>query len=110
MRFGLSHHLGHDVRGRSWDEAEYCLDPKSTNVITYSPIPGFYIHYDYSKAIQFHDTVVPNKLTISQAGQTIVEAQNTSLTDAPTDVSNFQTTGLNPVGVGPSMSPPGTIT
>jgi hypothetical protein len=92
--------------GRSWDEAEYCIDPKTNTIATYSPIPGLYIHYDYATAIQFHNTLVPGKFTITQAGHTIVEARTVSVADPPADPSGFQPTGLNTIGTGPVMSPP----
>jgi hypothetical protein len=92
--------------GRSWDEAEYCIDPKSLSVVTYSPIPGLYTHYDYRSGINFHDTLVPGKFTITQSGQTVIEARTVSVTDPVTDVSAFQPSGLNTIGKGPAMSPP----
>ncbi len=92
--------------GRSWDEAEYCIDPKSKTVVTYSPLPGLYIHYDYGSAIQFHDTIVPGKFTITQAGQPVIEARTVSVADPVKDAAAFQSTGLNTIGMGPAMSPP----
>jgi hypothetical protein len=91
--------------GRSWDEAEYCIDGKSHTVATYSPIPGLYVHYDYANATQFHNTLVPGKFSISQAGQIVVDAKTVSVAD-PSDESGFQPSGLNTIGMGPAMSPP----
>lgn len=92
--------------GRSWDEAEYCIDPKLNAIVVYSPIPGLYIHYEYSNAIQFHKALIPARFTVIQASQPIIEAQIASVTEPPADLSSFQPSGLNPMGVGPSMSPP----
>ncbi|MFL6415276.1 MAG: hypothetical protein ACJ74Y_06350 [Bryobacteraceae bacterium] len=92
--------------GRSWDEAEYCVDSKRNTIATYSPLPGLYVRYDYANAIQFHQTLVPAKSTISQAGQIIVEARTISVTDPAKDEAPFQPAGLNKIGVGPAMSPP----
>lgn len=92
--------------GRSWDEAEYCIDPKSKTVVTYSPIPGVYIHYDYASAILFHQTIVPGKFTITQAGHAVIEARTVSVADPVKDAPGFQPTGLNTIGMGPAMSPP----
>ncbi|MBV8833140.1 MAG: hypothetical protein JO108_28415, partial [Acidobacteriaceae bacterium] len=36
--------------GRLWDESEFCMDQKSGLLVTYSPVPGLYIQYDYSNA------------------------------------------------------------
>ncbi len=92
--------------GRNWEESEYCVDPKSRNLITYSPIPGLYVLYDYSKNLQFQERVIANKFTITQAGHTIIEAQTESITDPPENPSAFQPAGLNQIGVGPLMTQP----
>ena len=44
---------------RNWEESEYCVDPQSGLLLTYSPTPGLYVHYDYSNAIHFHDKLIP---------------------------------------------------
>lgn len=92
--------------GRGWQEQEYCIDPKSLNIITYSPVPGLYILFDYSKGLEFDGRVIANKFTITQAGHTIIEAQTESIADPPKDPTLFQTAGLNMIGVGPIMSEP----
>lgn len=99
--------MGHTVSGgRSWDEAEYCVDLKSNTITTYSPIPGMYIHYDYTNGIQFHDALVPGKFAITQAGQVVAEGRTLSVADPTDDPSAFQAAGLNTIGMGPAMSPP----
>ncbi|MGA2575222.1 MAG: hypothetical protein ABSH24_04280 [Bryobacteraceae bacterium] len=93
--------------GRRWEESEYCIDPKSGLLMSYSPAPGMYVAYDYANAIHFHDKVIPGKFTITQAGQTVVEARTESVTDAgKLDPAIFQPAGLEKVGAGPLMSPP----
>jgi hypothetical protein len=94
------------VGGRRWEEEEYCVDPKAGTMITYSLVPGLYVRYDYSKALQFHGKLIANKFTITQAGRTVVEAQTESVTDPPNNPAAFQTAGLNQIGVGPIMSAP----
>lgn len=93
--------------GRLWDESEFCIDPKSGLLMTYSPVPGMYILYDYSSALHYHDKIIPGKFTITQAGHTILEARTESVTDA-TDVdrSLFDPSGLSLFGAGPLESPP----
>jgi Gram-negative bacterial TonB protein C-terminal len=81
------------------------VDPKAGTLITYSEAPGLYFHYDYSKALQFHGKIIPNDFTITQAGQTVVEAQTESVTDPVNNPEAFQTAGLNQIGVGAIMSP-----
>jgi hypothetical protein len=90
--------------GRQWEEQEYCVDPKAGTLITYSEAPGLYFLYDYSKELQFHGKLIPNGFTITQAGQTVVEAQAESVTDPVNNPEAFQTTGLNQIGVGAIMS------
>jgi len=90
--------------GRHWDEEEYCVDHKSGALITHSPAPGLYVHYDYSKALQFHGRLIWNNFTITQAGHTVIEAQTESVTDPPNNPAAFQPAGLNEIGVGPIMS------
>ena len=90
--------------GRLWEEEEYCVDSKAGTVVTYSSAPGSYIVYDYSKALTFHGKLIPNGFTISQAGQTIIEAQTESVTDPANNPAAFQPAGLNQIGVGAVMS------
>jgi hypothetical protein len=92
--------------GRRWNEEEYCLDPKASTLVIYSLVPGLYVVYDYSKAIAFHDKLIPNKFTITQAGQTVVEAETESVTDPANNPAAFQPAGLTQVGVGPIMTAP----
>lgn len=92
--------------GRRWDESESCVDAKSGVLVTYSPLPGLYILYDYSNAIHFEDKLIPGKFTITQAGQTVIEGHTLSVTDpANLDHSLFEPAGLNPIGVGALMTP-----
>ena len=93
--------------GRRREESEYCIDPKSGLLMSYSPVPGMYVAYDYANAVHFHDTVIPGNFTITQAGQTVVEARTESVTDpSKLDPALFQPAGLEKVGAGPLMSPP----
>jgi hypothetical protein len=91
---------------RRWDEEEYCVDPKGGTLITYSLVPGLYVHFDYSKALAFHDQVIANGFTITQAGQTVVDAETESVGDAANNPAAFQPAGLNQIGVGAIMTAP----
>lgn len=90
--------------GRQWEEEEYCVDPKAGVLITYSQAPGSYVLYDYSKALQFHGKLIANGFIITEAGQTIIEAQTESLTEPAKNPALFQSAGLNQIGVGAVMS------
>lgn len=92
--------------GRRWSESESCIDNASGALVTYSAAPGLYTAYDYSQAIHFHDRLIPDKFTITEAGHTIIEAQTVSVSDPPQDPSLFQPAGLAQVGAGSLMSAP----
>ena len=93
--------------GRHWEESEYCVDPKSGLLMSYSPAPGMYVLYDYSNAIHFHNKIIPGKFTITEAGQTIIQAHTESVTDpSKVDPAIFEPSGLNQIGVGSLMTPP----
>lgn len=89
---------------RRWEEQEYCVDPNAGTLVTFSDVAGIYVHYDYSKAVQFHGKLIWNGFTITQAGQTVIEAQTVSVTDPANDPAAFQTGGLTQIGVGGIMS------
>jgi hypothetical protein len=92
--------------GRDWKEAEYCVDPKSGLLMTYSPVPGLYVRYDYSQAIQFHGHTIAGSFIITQAGKTVIEAKTQSVADPPPASSPlFQPAGLSVAGVGSVMTP-----
>jgi len=92
--------------GRQWNEEEWCVDPKAGTLVTHSMVPGLYVAYDYSKSLMFHGKLVPNGFTITEAGQTVVEAQTESVTDPANNPAAFQPAGLTQVGVGPIMTAP----
>lgn len=89
------------ANGRSFEESEYCVDPKTGLLLMYSPFAGEYIHYDYANAQHFHDMIIPDRFTITEGGKTIIEAKTDSVTDSPPRNSNlFVPTGLSPIGAG----------
>jgi len=93
--------------GRHWEESESCVDLQSGLLMSYSPVPGMYVAYDYANAFHFHDKVIPGKFTITQAGQTVIEARTESVSDpVKVDPALFQPAGLEKIGAGPLMSPP----
>jgi len=91
---------------RNWQESEYCVDPKTGLLATYSPVPGLYIHYDYTNAFHFHDKTIPGGFTISEGGRVVIEAKTESVTD-PVSPNNpkFDPSGLRAFGVGSVMQP-----
>ncbi len=94
--------------GRQWDEVEYCVDPNPGLLVSYSAVPGIYVLYDYTKTLRFEDRTVPRKITVSEAGNTVVEAHLQSLTPArPPEAQMFTpASGMNVIGSGALLSPP----
>jgi hypothetical protein len=79
--------------GRQWYETEYCIDPASGLLDIYSIAPGIYTVYDYTSALQFHGRVLPGKISVSENGTTVLEAQLTGIADTdPSNTSPFTPT------------------
>ncbi len=68
--------------GGQWQEEEFCVDPKSGLLQTYSVAPGIYNVYDYSNALQFHGSTIAKQISIVENGSPVVEVQIESLQDA----------------------------
>ena len=62
-------------QSRLWAEQEYCIDNGSGLLEVRSPAPGTYITYGYSKNLQFHGRIVPDRITASVGGITVLDAQ-----------------------------------
>jgi hypothetical protein len=91
---------------RNWEESESCVDAQTGLLTIYSPVPGLYVHYDYSPAIRFHNKSVPSGFTISEGGRIVAEAKTISVTDPlPSAGDMFNPVGLMPLGVGRAMNP-----
>ena len=90
--------------GRRWEEAEYCVDPRTNLLMTWSPAPGVYVAYDYSTSLHLNGVTVAGAFRITQAGHTVVEGRTVNLPGAESlDPALFDPTGLNQVGVGSIM-------
>ena len=86
---------------RRWDENEWCIDPQSGFIVTYSPVPGHYILYDYTNAHHLRDITLPGKFTIVESQETALEVEVVSLTEpVNTDKSTYSSAGLIALGVG----------
>jgi hypothetical protein len=95
---------------RVWNESEFCVEPTSGLLMTYSPVPGLYVEYDYSTTIHFHDRIIPTKFTITEAGRVVLEARTESVND-PTnlDSSLSDTSRLAVSGAGRLEDPPSSM-
>jgi hypothetical protein len=101
----IAHNVGTRILtgARNWDEYEYCIEPNTGLLMTYSPAPGIYYHYDYQGAAHFHGKIIPSEFTISEAGRIVVEARTLSVTDPVGPNSPiFSGEGLKPLGTGPA--------
>jgi len=74
--------------GRDWRETEYCIDPQSGLLQTYSEAPGIYTIYDYGNATQFHGRILPGQFTVSEAGSVVLQA-TVSIQDPAADEPAF---------------------
>jgi len=63
------------TQGRLWEEEEYCIDNATGAIQILSIAPGTYTVYGYSRNQQFHGRLIPDRITISVAGATILDAQ-----------------------------------
>ncbi len=87
--------------GRSYREAEYCVDSKTGLLMISSPAPGLYVRYNYQNAIHFHRSIIPSGFTISENGRAVIEAKTDSVSESPAaSTSIVQPSGMYPVGVG----------
>lgn len=81
------------IPGRRWQEEEFCVDPKSGLLQTYSMAPGIYNVYDYSNAFQFHGSTIARQISIVENGSPVVQVQLEGLQDAgPLDPASFTPT------------------
>jgi hypothetical protein len=76
--------------GRLWQEEEFCVDPKSGLLQTYSVSPGMYNLYNYASAIQFHGRTVPRQLSIVVSGTPVLQAQVDLADLGEVDASTFR--------------------
>jgi len=88
--------------GRRWQEEEFCIDPKSGLLQTYSVAPGIYNVYDYSNPFQFHGSTIARQISIVENGSPVVHVQLEGLQDAgQVDPASFTPT--------PEMQGPGVV-
>ena len=69
--------------GRSWEETEACIDPKSGLLRVYSQVPGRYYAYEYSDGLRVAGHAMPEKVTVSEGGKAVSTISVDSLTELP---------------------------
>ncbi len=76
-----------DEPGRHWEEREFCIDPKSGFLRTYSEAPGIYTIYNYDETLKFHGRTLARSIYIVQGGETVLQIHLDSIAD-PQPASN----------------------
>jgi len=78
------------VPGRRWVETEYCVEPKSGLLRVYSEAPGIYAVYDYSEPLEHNGHVLPRNITITEAGQNVLNVHLETIADlSPSDLTQL---------------------
>lgn len=75
--------------GRSWQETEDCVDPRSGMLMVHSQAPGRYYAYDYTDARQFAGKTFPRRVMVIEAGRTVSLISVDSLTQLPSADENL---------------------
>ena len=76
--------------GRQWIEEEFCIDPATGLLQTYSIAPGIYDAYDYSNALEFHGHSIASRITIVENSVPVATVELNEIKDLNTaDVSLF---------------------
>jgi hypothetical protein len=83
-----------EAPGRDWSEKEYCIDPRSERLQLYSAAPGIYVVYNYDSPVPFHDHVVPDRFSVSEAGTVVLQGT--------IRIENPQASSLNPADFTPT--------
>jgi hypothetical protein len=68
--------------GRRWVEREFCIEKKTGLLQVLSDAPGIYVVYDYTNALKFHGRVLPRQFSITEGGNSVLEAHLESVADA----------------------------
>jgi hypothetical protein len=89
---------------RQWVETEFCIDPATALLHSWSAAPGIYVNYDYSDAIQFHGRTLARQITVVEGNSPVLQIHIDSLKDADNlDPVIFQPT-REMTGAGPAFA------
>ena len=89
---------------RQWVETEFCIDPATALLHSWSAAPGIYVNYDYSDAIQFHGRTLARQITVVEGNKPVLQIHIDSLQDADNlDPVIFQPT-REMSGAGPAFA------
>jgi hypothetical protein len=92
--------------GRQWIEEEFCVDPATGFLQTYSIAPGIYDVYDYSNALEFHGHTLARRITIVENSIPIATVELNEIKDLNTTDASLFTPGADMKGPGITIGPP----
>jgi len=92
--------------GRQWIEEEYCIDPATGFLQTYSIAPGTYNIYDYSNAFEFHGHSIARRITIVQNSIPVATVELNEIKDLNSTDESLFTPTADMKGPGIMLGPP----
>jgi hypothetical protein len=92
--------------GRQWIEEEYCIDPATGFLQTYSIAPGTYNVYDYSNAFEFHGHSIARRITIVQNSIPVATVELSEMKDLNSTDESLFTPTADMRGPGIMLGPP----
>ncbi len=58
---------------RQWVETEFCIDPTTALLHSWSAAPGIYVNYDYTDAIQYHGRTLARQITVVEGNSPVLQ-------------------------------------
>src|SRR5690349_987393 len=92
--------------GRQWIEEEFCVDPATGFLQTYSIAPDIYDVYDYSNALDFHGHSIASRITIVENSVPVATVELNEIKDLNTTDASLFTPGADMKGPGIMIGPP----
>lgn len=92
--------------GRQWIEEEFCIDPATGFLQTYSIAPGIYNVYDYSNALEFHGHSLARRITIVENSTPVATIELNEIKDLNTADESLFTPTTEMKGPGIMLAPP----
>ena len=92
--------------GRQWIEEEYCVDPATGFLQTYSIAPGIYNVYDYSNALEFHGHSLARRITIVENSIPVATVELNEIKDLNTTDASLFTPSADMKGPGIMIGSP----
>src|ERR1043165_4227839 len=92
--------------GRQWIEEEFCIDPATGFLQTYSIAPGIYDVYDYSNALEFHGHSIARRITIVENSIPVATVELNEIKDLNTTDESLFIPTADMKGPGIMIGPP----